>query len=128
MPGTPYLFITDLMWCDEDEAQALWQPSGDELGTTAGHSRPRRVPGTLVLEALAQCAGLFLRRTAEPPDESHWMLTGVDNADVDDVSWDFALTLTCTLQKRGTSAAVLSVNAAAHQGEVCHATILMHRV
>lgn len=128
MPGTSYLFVNDLTWCDEDEAQAVWQPIGAELGPADGHNRPRHVPGTLVLEALAQCAGLFLRRTDEPPETSHWMLTGVDNADVDVVSWDFPLTLTCTIQKRGASAAVLNVNAASHLGEVCHATILMHRV
>lgn len=56
------------------------------------------------------------------------MLTGVDDADVDHIAWESDVALACTVYKRSARAAVLTVSAATEQGEVCHATILMHRI
>ena len=123
----PFRLVTELTGYDADGAEAVWYPTGVEFGVPGGVPRPPEVPGTLVLEAMTQCAGLFLQRTHDSPG-THWMLTGVDNADVDRIGWDVPLTLDCTVHKRSTRAAVLIVSAATDQGEVSHATILMHRV
>ncbi len=127
MTPTPFHFIRELVWCNDEGAEAVWRPTGDELGPLVGADRPPSIPGTLLLEALAQCAGLCLQRTHGTPG-SHWMLTGVDDADVDHIGWGIRITLTCMVYKRSTRAAVLIVSAATGQGEVCHATILMHRI
>jgi 3-hydroxymyristoyl/3-hydroxydecanoyl-(acyl carrier protein) dehydratase len=123
----PFRLVTELTGYDADGAQAVWHPSGGEFGALGEVPRPSEVPSILVLEAMTQCAGLFLQRTHDSPG-THWMLTGVDNADVDRVGWDDPVTLDCTVHKRSTRAAVLIVSAGTDQGEVSHATILMHRV
>lgn len=122
-----FRFVTELIGHDEDSAEAAWCPSGNELGALGGAPRPSEVPSTLVLEAMTQCAGLFLQRTHDSPG-TYWVLSGVDDADVDRVDWDVEVTLECTVHKRSTRAAVLIVSAATDQGEVSHATILMHRI
>jgi hypothetical protein len=123
----PFRLVTELTGYDADGAEAVWYPSGREFGVLGGVRRPSEVPGTLVLEAMTQCAGLFLQRTHDSPG-TYWMLTGVDDADMDRIGWDAPVTLDCTVHKRSTRAAVLIVSAATDQGEVSHATILMHRI
>ena len=123
----PFRLVTELTGCDADGAEAVWYPTGSEFGVLGEVPRPSEVPCTLVFEAMTQCAGLFLQRTHDSPG-TYWMLTGVDNADVDRIGWDVPVTLDCTVHKRSTRAAVLIVSAATDQGEVGHATILMHRV
>jgi hypothetical protein len=127
MTSGPFRLITELTRCDAEGAEARWRPTGGEFGLLTGAPRPSQVPATLVLEALAQCAGLFLQRT-HASASTYWMLTGVDGADVDHIEWDGEVTLACSVHKRSTRAAVLTVSAATEQGEVCHATILMHRI
>lgn len=127
MTTAPFLLVTELTWWDDEGAGAQWCPTGREFGPSSEADRPSRVPGTLVLEALTQCAGLFLRQTHTSPGSS-WMLTGVDDSDVDHLRWGRELTLTCTVRRRSAHAAVLAVSAATEKGEVCHAMILMHRV
>jgi 3-hydroxymyristoyl/3-hydroxydecanoyl-(acyl carrier protein) dehydratase len=122
-----YRLVTELTGFDDDGAEASWCPAGGELGPAPLAQRPSTVPGTLVLEAMAQCAGVFLQRTDTTPG-SHWMLTGIDNVDVDTIAWGAKLTLGCELRKRAARAAVLTVSATAFDGEVCHATIMMHRL
>ena len=128
MTVAPFRFVTELTWCNDEGAEAQWRPTGAEYGSPAGDARPATIPGTLVLEALGQCAGLCLQQTDDTPGTTYWMLTGVDDADVDHIGWDCELTLTCMVHSRGTRAAVVIVSAATVQGEVCHATILMHRI
>ncbi len=123
----PFRMVTKLSGYDADGAGAVWYPNGGELGPLGEIGRPSEVPSTLVLEAMTQCAGLFLQRTHDAPG-TYWVLTGVDNADVDRIGWDIEVTLDCTVHKRSTRAAVLLVSAAIDEGEVGHATILMHRV
>ena len=127
MTPAPFRFVTHLTRCDAEGAEAQWRPTGREFGPPTGDDRPAQVPGTLVIEALAQCAGLFLQGT-HASSGTYWMLTGVDDADVDRIGWDSAVTLACTVRRRTTRAAVLTASAATDRGEVCHATILMVRV
>lgn len=127
MTGSPFRFVTELTWCNDEGAEAQWRPTEAGLGSPDG-ARPATIPGTLVLEALGQCAGLCLQTTDSAPGTTYWMLTGIDDADVDHIGWDREVTLTCTVHKRGTRAAVMIVSAATAHGEVCHATILMHRI
>lgn len=127
MTAGPFRLVTELTRCGVEGAEARWRPTGRELGPPAGAPRPLGVPCTLVIEALAQTAGLFLQRTHASPG-THWMLTGVDDADVDHIDWDGEVILACTVHRRSTRAAVLIASAATDQGEVCHATILMIRV
>lgn len=124
-----FRFVTELTGHDADGGVAAWSPSGEEFGPLSAAPLPSKVPGTLVIEAMSQCAGLFLQLTHEVPGTA-WMLTGVDDADVDhaEIAWGAEVTLLCAVHKRSARAAVLAVSAESHQGEVGHATILMHRI
>lgn len=126
MKAAPLRLVTELTQCDAKRAEARWRPNGGEFGTPAGYQRPSQVPGILVLEALAQCAGLLLQQTDVTPD-THWLLSGVDDADVNRIGWGDEVALACTLQRRSSRAAKLTATAATPQGEVCQAKILMVR-
>lgn len=73
-----------------DGGIATWIPKGDEMGE-AGR-RPGTVPRFLVLEAMAQSAGLLLNaRHGE-----RWLLAGIDHADVAEPAWNVPTTVRCS--------------------------------
>ncbi len=123
----PFRFIRELVWASDAGAAALWQPVGTELGAAAPGARPATVPGTLLLEAMVQCAGLCLARTT-PRAEALWVLTGLDDADLGRIGWDIDVRLECTVRTRSDRAAVLDATGAIGDREVCRTTVRMQRV
>jgi len=121
----PYRLVTDLARCDGISAKAVWRPGGGELGAAREGDRPDLAPGALVLEALAQCAGLMLGR--DEADGAVWMLSGVDGARFGPVRWGEDVALGCVLVRRSGPAAVVDVGATVAAGPACEARLLMVR-
>jgi hypothetical protein len=70
---TAFRLIDEITRVDDDAASAVWTPTGRELGGDGGHVVP-----ALVLEAMAQCAGMLLHETLG----GRWLLAGIDDAEV----------------------------------------------
>ncbi len=70
------------------------------------------VAGFLVMEAMAQCAGLLLNASSG----GRWLLVAVGHADIPRFSWDVSVTLTATVGVRRGRFADVSVAAAADGG------------
>jgi hypothetical protein len=123
--SAPYRLVTHLSRCDVTSAGAVWRPHGGELGPAGEEERPDEVPGALVLEALAQCAGLMLGR--DEADGAVWMLSGVDGARFGPVRWGEDVALGCVLVRRSGPAAVVDAGATVAAGPACEARLLMVR-
>ncbi len=99
--------------------EAVWTPSGEEMGDAA--VRPAAVPPFLVLEAMAQTAGLVLNAA----HGERWLLAGIDGADVGTPSWDSPTTLRCTEGERRGRFAHVRVEADHGTGGTSTAGLLM---
>ena len=99
--------------------RACWRPRGDELGPA--DARPVIVPPSLVLDALAHCAGMAL--PSHPG--RRWALAGVDDAAFADADWGETLRLEAVVRNHRDDAATLDVTATGSAGIVCRAKILM---
>ncbi len=102
--------------------EVTWTPTGGELGPA--DRRPDRVPGTLALEAMAQCGGMVLGRE----EGDRWLLVGVDGCTVEALVWDRPLVVRAEVTRRG--AAACRLGASVHDGEreVAAARLLMARL
>ena len=122
----PYRLVTALAWCDDARATASWRPDGGELGVAGEAGRPPLVPGVLVLEALAQCAGLLLGRAGAAGGA--WLLSGVEGARFGALGWGEDVELECAVARRSGRAATIDATATGAAGGACGARILMVRV
>lgn len=99
--------------------RACWRPRGDELGPA--DARPATVPPSLVLDALAHCAGMALPSHAG----RRWALAGIDDAEFAGTGWGETLRLEAAVRNHRDDAATLDVTATGPAGTVCRARILM---
>lgn len=99
--------------------RACWRPRGDELGPAV--NLPETVPPSLVLDALAHCAGMALPRAAG----LCWALAGVDGATFAEARWGTVLRLEAAVVQQRDAVARLDVSAAGPEGVACSARILM---
>ncbi len=119
----PYRLIHNVELVTDEAATAKWTPTGRELG---GHVAAPMVPGFLVLEACAQCAGLLL--TASDVDRaSRWLLGGIDTATLTDVVVGVGIVFDCHVINRSTGSARVVVKALRQDEVVARATLLMTR-
>lgn len=119
-----YRMVAAVDLVDGDVAFAHWRPSGCELGDAA--RLPPEVPPWLMLEALAQCAGLTLRARDGRPD-GHWLLGAVNDARFGAAPWEAELELRCEIVRGSGRAASVEVSARSPAGKVCAARLLMVR-
>ncbi len=121
---TPYRFIHEVQLGPDATATATWTPTGCELG---GDIASPTVPGFLVLEACAQCAGLLLS-ASDADRASRWLLGGIDDATLADGVVGVGITIDCRLIHRSSGSARVVVNAFRRDVAVARATLLMTRL
>lgn len=95
MTGAPYLVVRSVERTGPDSGRAEWTPTGRELG--AAQARPTSVPLFLLVEAMAQTAGM----TLGPSEGRRWLLAEVSDAAMTTApAWDALLTAEATIQSR----------------------------
>jgi len=114
----PYRMIRAVRAEGDGIGTTSWTPSGGEMGHVG--TRPSHVPAFLVVEALAQCAGITLNRSAG----ERWLLAGIADADVAPIPWDEAVALTATVTGRRQRFATVDVVARDTDGRVVGAAEL----
>lgn len=115
-----YRMVPSVRLTEDGTGVARWTPAGDEMGATGW--RAPRVAGFLVMEAMAQCAGLLLNASSG----GRWLLAAVGHADIPPFRWDVPVTLTATAGVRRGRFADVSVAAAADGGgPVAHVGLRM---
>jgi len=118
----PYRLLAHLDDHGAGWGTARWTPAGGELGP-ASH-RPDRVPPSLVVEAMAQCAGMVLGRE----EGDRWLLAGVDACDVEPADWDVAVEVRAEVLRRSGTACRVRVTARSGDRGIGGATVLMARL
>lgn len=121
--GAPYRLVHALEHIVADRGVATWVPHGRELGPAT--ELPAHVPNTLLLEAFAQCAGLFLRNHLHADDGSRWLLGAVADTSFATLAWGCAVGLECRLLQVSEHGARLECVATVGDDEVGRARLLM---
>ncbi len=121
--AAPYRMVPALDHRSRDGGGATWIPRGHELGPAT--ALPPSVPQSFLVEALAQCSGLFLRDHLRPERPTRWLLGAVYDTTFDPVAWGTEVALDCRLVQLSQHAARLECTATVAEHDVCSAQLVM---
>ena len=121
--SSAYRLVDALDWRSGDRGGASWRAWGAEIGgRRVGGGRPETVPPVLIVEALAQCAGLLLHDDARA---GVWLLAGIDEARFAPLGWGVSVTVECAVTGRTGAVATVDGSAVAGGVTVCDARLLL---